>query len=123
MSRKAGEIHFFILMETVMALGLLMVLAAAFFVSLRTLDRMDRAFTAETRALQTVGNTVERLGQLKHYDAAGIKRVFLDEFGKSGFPGTSRTGPRFVAGAEYCTLAIIKADGKTVIEVRIKCRK
>jgi uncharacterized protein (UPF0335 family) len=123
MIRKTAKIHFFILTEMVMALGLMMVLFVCYFTSVKTIDKMDKAFTNDTRALQTVSNTVERLEHKKQYSCDDIKRIFMDEFCKSGFSENSRIVPYVKINVESADLALIKANGKAIIEVQIKCRK
>ena len=123
MNRKKIKIHYFVVTEIVMALGLLMLLSACYFASMKTIDKMDRTFTNDTRALQTVANTVERLDNKKDYRSGDVKRIFMDEFGKSGFAENSGIVPRVSVGDEYTELTLLKANGKPVIEVKIKCQK
>lgn len=123
MIRKKAKIHYFVVTEIVMALGLLMLLSVCYFFSMRTIDKMDRAFTDDTRALQTVSNTVERLDNKRQYRGEDVKRIFMDEFKKSGFAINSGITPRVKIGADSTELSLLKANGKAVIEVNIKCQK
>jgi len=123
MTRKKTKIHYFVVTEIVMALGLLMLLFACYFASMKTIDKMDRAFTNDTRALQTVANTVERLDDKKDYRGNDVKRIFMDEFKKSGFSENSGIAPHVKIDADFTELSLLKANGKPVIEVKIKCQK
>lgn len=123
MSREKTKIHYFVLTEIVMAMGLMVLLYVCYFASTKTIDKMDKAFTNDTRALQTVSNTVERLKHKIHYSGEEVKRIFMDEFSKSGFAKNSKIVPRVRINPGSTTLALIKANGKAIIEVRIKCQK
>ena len=123
MKPKTAKVHFFVCIEMLMALGLMLLLSVCYFASLKTIDRMDRAFTNDARALQVISNTVERLDRQKHYSPADIKRIFTDEFDKGGFPENSKISTNIKAGTDSSTLTILKANGKAIIEVKIKCRK
>jgi len=123
MSRKTTKIHYFVLTEIVMAMGLMVLLYVCYFASTKTIDKMDKAFTNDARALQTVSNTVERLEHKKHYSGDDIKRIFMDEFSKSGFAMNSKIVPRVRINPDSTALALVKANGKAIIEVRIKCQK
>lgn len=123
MSRRKTKIHYFVLTEIVMAMGLMMLLYVCYFASTKTIDKMDKAFTNDARALQTVSNTVERLNNKQKYSGDDVKRIFVDEFSKSGFAANSQIVPRVRINPESTTLALIKANGKAIIEVRIKCQK
>jgi len=123
MTRKKIKIHYFLLTEIVMAMGLMMLLYVCYFASTKTIDKMDRAFTNDARALQTVSNTVERLEYKKHYSSAEVKRIFMDEFSKSGFAKNCAIKPHVRINPDSTSLALLKANGKAIIEVRIKCQK
>lgn len=123
MSRKKQKIHSFVLIEIVVAMGLIMLLYACYFGAARALRKMDRAFTGDTRALQTVSNTIERLENKKRYGNNDIKRIFMDEFQKGGFAENSGVTPQIKQNADSSTLSFIRKNGKAVIEVKIKCRK
>lgn len=123
MSIKKVKIHYFVVTEIVMALGLMMLLFVCYFASTKTIDKMDRSFTNDTRALQTVSNTVERLDRQKKYNGNDVKRIFMDEFSKSGFALNAKIVPRVRIKADFTDLSLIKANGKAIIEVQIKCQK
>ena len=113
----------FIFIEVMCALGLLVLLSVCFFASLNTIKRMDRAFSNDTRALQTVSNTVERLRFMKKFKNDEIKKVFIDEFQKGGFSKNCGITPMVKAKPDSSDIALLRANGKTIIEVNIKCRK
>jgi len=123
MRRKKVKIHYFVVTEIVMALGLMMLLYVCYFASTKTIDKMDRAFTNDARALQTMNNTIERLNNKKDYSGIDVKKIFMDEFGKSGFAMNSQIVAQVKIHADSTALAIIKANGKAIIEVQIKCQK
>jgi hypothetical protein len=123
MSRKKVKIHYFVLTEIVMAMGLMVLLYVCYFASTKTIDKMDRAFTNDARALQTVSNTVERLDNKKNYNGVDVKKIFMDEFSKSGFAKNSQIVPHVRINSESTTLALFKKNGKAIVEVQIKCQK
>jgi uncharacterized protein (UPF0335 family) len=106
-----------------MAMGLMMLLYVCYFASTKTIDKMDRAFTNDARALQTVSNAIERIEHKKHYSGLDVKRIFMDEFSKSGFAKNCPIKPRVRISPDSTSLALVKANGKAIIEVRIKCQK
>ncbi len=123
MNRKKVKIHYFVLTEIVMAMGLMMLLYVCYYASTKTIDKMDKAFTNDARGLQTISNTVERLEHKKHYNNDDIRQIFLDEFSKSGFAVDSKITPHVRTDSESSTLSLLKFNGKAIIEVRIKCLK
>ena len=111
------------MVEIVVALGLVALLGVCYSASVKTIDRMDRAFTNDARALQTISNTVERLAQKKRYGNDDIRKIFLDEFSKSGFTADPKITPLVKTETDGSKLALLRANGKAVIEVKILCRK
>ena len=111
------------MVEIVMAMGLVMLLLVCYWASVKGLDKMDKAFSNDARSLQTVSNTVERLSRKSSYGNAEIKKVFLDEFNKGGFTADPEITPLVKAESDGSKLALLRANGKAIIEVEIKCRK
>jgi len=121
MSRYVKKTYFMV--EIIMALALLALLAACFAASLRVVDKMDRLFSAETRALMVVDNTVERLSHLSGYDAERIRTIFLDECRAGDITGRNgRLRPLFTAEPGTACMVLLQANDKPMIEVKIKCR-
>ena len=121
--KKVWNKNHFVCIEAVMALGLLVLLFACYFQSIRSLESMDRSFSNESRGLLVIDNTVERLGSKKHYGIKEIKQIFLEEFRKGGFGDNSLVVPRAVIKNDMVKLSVLKANGKAIIEVDVKCRK
>lgn len=105
-----------------MALGLLILLSAAFMGGMNTLRNLDRKVSDDYAGLLTVDNTIERLAMKKHYNAADITRVFRDEFARSGLASYDRLKPVVRNDADAVVLAVIRRNGKNLIEVKIKCQ-
>ena len=121
--KKTLKKNYFVCIEAVMALGLLVLLFACYFQSVRSLEAMDRSFSKESRAILVVDNTVERLGARKYYGSREIKKIFLEEFRKGGFGDNSLIAPKVVVKNDMVKLSVLKANGKAIIEVEVKCRK
>ena len=51
-----------------------------------------------------------------------MKRIFLDEYEKSGINDRTKMVAGFTPNADGAVLAIIQNNGKPLIEVQIKCR-
>jgi 4-amino-4-deoxy-L-arabinose transferase-like glycosyltransferase len=123
MKRKKIKLRGFVMVEIVMAMGLVMLLLVCYWASVKGLDKMDKAFSNDARSLQAVSNTVERLARKSSYGNAEIKKVFLDEFNKGGFTADPKITPLVKTEADGSKLALLRANGKAIIEVKIKCRK
>lgn len=121
--KKSGNKNYFVCIEAVMALGLLVLLFACYFQSIRSLEAMDQFFSNESRGLLVVDNTIERLEFKRHYGSKEIKQIFLEEFRKGGFGDNSKITPRTVIKGDTVELSVLKANGKAIIEVEVKCRK
>jgi hypothetical protein len=109
--------------EMIFALGLLMVLSACFYATMNTIQKMDKSFTDESCGLMVVDNTIERLEHKKQYNSDDVKRIFLDEYDKSGIKDRTKMIAGFTPDNDGAAVAIIKKNGKTLIEVQIKCRQ
>ncbi len=122
MNNKKLKKNHFLLLEIVMAIGLLIILTAGFFGGLKTLKRMDRSFNNERRALMVIDNTLERLQKKKHYDSAGVERIFNDEYAKAGFAPNSKIKSMIKEEPNQTVLAVLKPNSKPFIEVKIKVK-
>ena len=116
--RKNG----FLLMEIVMAIGLLIILTAGFFGGLKAIKQMDRSFSNERRTLLVIDNTLERLKHKKHYDSTEVEHIFNDEYSKAGFAPNSKIKPMIKAEPDQTVLAVLKPNNKPFIEVKIKVK-
>jgi len=110
----------FLMTEIVMALALLMLLSACFIVSLNSLRRWGYDAVADRQALAAVDNTLERLAVMRHYDAAAVRRVFDDELTRSGADSASFQ-LRWKGSDAHLILTLLRANGKTLIEVPVPC--
>jgi hypothetical protein len=106
-----------------MALGLVVILSLCYFASMKAVDKMDRAFTNDTRALQVVGNTIERLYNKENYTSKDVRNIFMDEFRKGGFSTNSGISPKVKMKQDSTVLGLLRANGKAIIEVNIICQK
>lgn len=120
---KQMTTRYYLMAEMVFALGLLMILTACFFATTNTIQRMDKSFTDESCGLMVVDNTIERLEHKKQYKVDDVKRIFLDEYGKSGIKDRTKMAAAFTPSADGAMLAIIENNGKPLIEVKIKCQQ
>ena len=123
MKRRRFPSHSFIMVEMVMALALLLILSGAFYGVWRTIRIMDQTFTVERQALMVLDNTSERLEAKPHYSAADVKRIFQDEFARSGIPPQLKIRPQILDSPNRIILALIRPDGKSLIEVTIHAQK
>ncbi len=112
----------YLMVEMIAALGLLMILTTCFFASLKTLNNMDRTFSSEKRALMVADNTLERLANKKNYNSIDVKRIFMDEYQKSGLKNYSRITPKIEVQDNHTFLVLLKPNGKTFIKVPVKCQ-
>lgn len=122
-TEKQVTIRYYLMAEMVFALGLLMVLTACFFATTNTIQRMDKSFTDESCGLMVVDNTLERLEHKKQYKLDDVKRIFLDEYDKSGIKDRTKMLVAFTPSPDGATLAIIKHNSNPLIEVQIKCQQ
>jgi hypothetical protein len=100
------------LIEVVFAMGLLALVAVLFSSSAHNLRIMDRNFTRESRALQVLDNSLERISFEKNADFKRVKDVFEDEFRKSVLEGDEEV-------RKSCEIR----NGKAVLEIHRKSRK
>lgn len=122
-TEKQFQLRFYLMPEMIFALGLLMILTVCFFATTNTIQRMDKSFTDESCGLMVVDNTLERLEHKKQYNAEDVKRIFLDEYEKSGIKDRTKMLAGFTPKPDGAMLAIIKNNGKPLIEVQIKCQQ
>ena len=121
--KRQLNIRYYLMPEMIFALGLLMILTACFFATTSTIQRMDKSFTGESCGLMVVDNTLERLEHRKQYNIDDVKRIFLDEYEKSGISDRTKMTAGFTPDADGAVLAIIRNNGKPLIEVQIKCQQ
>lgn len=120
---KQQNVQFYLMTEMIFALGLLMVLSACFYATMNTIQKMDKSFTDESCGLMVVDNTIERLEHKKKYNSDDVKRIFLDEYDKSGIKDRTKMITGLSLNNDGVAVAIIKKNGKPIIEVQIKCRQ
>gem|GEM_PF-1994594 len=77
-----SEKHF-CLMELVVALGLLGLAFTLFLSASGNARAMERNFTRESRAVQVLDNTIERISFEKNASVEEAKDIFEDEFARS----------------------------------------
>jgi hypothetical protein len=111
------------MMEIIFAIGLMALLSACFFASLGTVRDMAGVFTEESRARLVLDNTVERLSGAAGFSPDELRRVFLDEYGKSCLADNSALKPEIRRDGACVCPSIIKKNGKPLAELRIKCEK
>ena len=123
MKNKLKTSRYFLLVEMVMAMALMMILTTGFIAGMTTLRKMDRNISSDQVGLLVIDNTVERLSMKSHYDAAEINRVFMDEYQRSGLTELDLIQPLARLNAQDARLSMLRRNGTTLIEVTIKCRR
>ncbi|HCE44736.1 MAG TPA: hypothetical protein DET40_14435 [Lentisphaeria bacterium] len=111
----------FTLMELIFAMGLLAMVAALFSSSAYNLRIMDRNFTRESRALQVLDNSLERISFEKNADFARIKDIFEDEFKKSVLECDDEVRKSCEIRNGRAVLEIQRKNGKKMARIEIKC--
>ncbi|HBC88632.1 MAG TPA: hypothetical protein DCZ94_16920 [Lentisphaeria bacterium] len=108
------------LMELIFAMGLLAMVAALFSSSAHNLRVMDRNFTRESRALQVLDNSLERISFEKKADFARIKDIFEDEFRRSVLEGDDDVRKCCEIRNGRAVLEIQRKNGKKIGRIEIK---
>ncbi len=111
------------LIEMTMAIALLLILSAAFYGVWKTIRQMDQTFTSERQAMMVVDNTLERVEGLSDYAPDDVRRIFFDEFGRSGLPVQLQIRPETILNDQMMILSLCKPNGKNMIEVKINAKK
>jgi len=109
------------LTELVFALGLLAILMACFHTSYRVVSKQNQVFGDETRALQVIDNTVERLSVRESYTGADIEAVFQEEYGKSGLSVGSRYRPTCTQDSHTAILTVLRKNGRALVRIKLRC--
>ena len=109
------------MLELVAALAVMALLTTCFFASLRSLVDMDKAFSAESRAILVLDNTLERAEFLKSPSSDELKRLFDSEYGKSPLKADDSIRKSFDYAEGEAHFRILKANGKPLAEVKVKC--
>ncbi len=113
----------FTLMELVCALGLLAMAATLFSASMHNFRIMDKNFTRESRALQVLDNSIERISFEKKPDIKTIKEIFEDEFGRSVLEGDGEVSNTCEIRENKILLKIKQKNGRKLAAVEIKLVK
>ena len=111
----------FVFLEIVAALGMLGLLTACFIGAMRTLMDMNHVYVSETRAILTLDNAVERAAALPKPSAKQLERLFQCEWTKSQLADEGRLKPVFSNAGGFVEMRILKANGKPLAEVKVKC--
>ncbi len=111
------------LIEVVFAMGLLLMLSAAFMASIRSMHKLNNLVGAEAQAIQVTDNTVERIAALPNYSLAQVKTIFMDEYSKSSLPLSKKIRAQVVEQPNQLLLQFIKPNGRKLLEVTIPCKK
>ena len=115
--------HYVMLIEVVFAMGLLLMLSTAFLASMRSVSRLNNLVAAEAQAVQVADNSVERLAALANYSSAQVKVIFMDEYNKSSLPIAKKITTKIIEQPNQLLLQFIKPNGRTLLEVKIPCKK
>lgn len=119
MIRKRNVFVGFTTLELVVAMGMLSLLFAAFFATLRSVCALEERCALETRAVIVLQNTVERLAADDAPSLSAAQELLADEFGKSDLPrlGGMAAVCRLVEGRAKAEIR--RADGRPVAAVEI----
>lgn len=109
------------IVEMIFALGLMVLLTACFFSSLKMLREMNASFTTENRGLSVLDNTLERLESIKAYDSKKAEQIFLDEYRKSCLARNDKVRPDTKKENGIIWMRIMKTNNKALAEVKLKC--
>ena len=115
--------HYVMLIEVVFAMGLLLMLSAAFMASIRSMHKLNNLVGAEAQAVQIADNTVERLAAMPNYSATQVKAIFMDEYAKSSLPLAKKITPQITDQPNQLLLQFIKPNGRQLLEVKIPCNQ
>ncbi|MFZ2653425.1 MAG: hypothetical protein WAX69_00785 [Victivallales bacterium] len=110
----------FTMMELVFAMGLLAMVGALFSSSVHNLRIMDRNFTRESRALQVLDNSLERISFEKNADFKRMKDIFEDEFRRSVLEGDEEVRKSCEIRNGKAVLEIQRKNGKKMARIEIK---
>ena len=121
MNRKPA-IRRYMLLEMIVAFGLLVVISSALIGVLRMMSRVDRKFTDEHRAVLALDNLVERLHAEKHYDEAKIKKYFAEEFNNGGLKKSSQLHWKIVKKPGKVRVSVLNMKNREQAGVDIPCQ-
>lgn len=112
--------HRYTLMELVCALGLLSMVAVLFSSSVNNLRILDKNFTRESRALQVLDNSLERISFEKNADYKRVSDIFEDEFRKSVLEGDEEVRKSCELRGGKAVLEIQRKNGKKIAKIEVK---
>ncbi|MEI6423472.1 MAG: hypothetical protein WCP55_14720 [Lentisphaerota bacterium] len=112
--------HRYTLLELVCAIGLLAMVSVLFSSAVHNLRILDKNFTRESRALQVLDNSLERISFEKNADFKRINDIFEDEYKRSVLEGDEEVRKSCELRNGKAVLEIQRKNGKKIAKIEVK---
>lgn len=109
----------FTLLELTVSMGILVIVMSCFSAVLNGVQKIERAYAQENRAIVVLNNMVERLEAQKTWGHSTASRILKEEFNKSELAGHAEFSPKCSVEGEGVRAAILKKNGKTLAKVEL----
>jgi hypothetical protein len=87
---KHPQIKYMLMVELLCAVALLGIVSTCFFMTINHMNKAERNFIRENRAILVLDNSLERINALKNATTENIKTIFDDEYQKSSLNGNKK---------------------------------
>jgi len=113
--------NYMLMVELLCAVALLGIISTCFFMTINHMDKAEKNFTRENRAILVLDNSLERINALQDATPENIKTIFEDECLKSSLNGNKKIIP-------FCeirknTIQLSFKDGRNRIVTQVSIKK